>query len=199
MDKQARFEDAFTGTLQEGWSWVREDPDAWHFKGDALHIRALPGTLWGERNDARNLLLRPAESVGEGFVVEITVHNAPEGQGEQGGLFWYVNDGTYIKLIKECLEGSVWIVMAREVDDQSALVNKIPWDADRAHLKLALEEGRAIGRARDPEGGDWHVVGECEPLPAAEAHPGIFTHGGPADEARWAEFTGFAVTPAKEN
>jgi regulation of enolase protein 1 (concanavalin A-like superfamily) len=198
MSKHTRFEDAFAGSLSDGWHWIREAPEAWRVAEDALHIRALPGTLWGERNDARNILLRAAEPVAEGFANEVTVRNAPQAQGEQGGVIWYVNDGTYIKLIKECLENSVWIVLAREVDDQAALVNKIPWDGDRAHLRLALEEGKVIGRARDPEGGDWQVVGVCEPLPATKVHPGIFTHGGPEDEARWAEFTEFAVTPGEE-
>jgi regulation of enolase protein 1 (concanavalin A-like superfamily) len=199
MNKQVRFEDTFTDKLQDGWHWVREAPEAWRITEDALHIRALPGTLWGERNDARNLLLRPAERVADGFANEVTVRNAPQNRGEQGGVIWYVNDGTYIKLIKESLEDTVWIVLAREVNDQAALVNKIPYRADRAHLELSFEGGRAIGRVRDPEGGDWQVVGECEALPEAEVHPGIFTHGGPEDEERWAEFTDFAVTSAKED
>jgi regulation of enolase protein 1 (concanavalin A-like superfamily) len=198
MNKQTRFEETFAGELMAGWSWIREAPESWRIEQGTLHIRALPGTLWGDRNNARNILVRSAEPVADGFANEVTVHNDPQAQGEQGGVIWYVNDGTYIKLIKESLEGTVWIVIAREVDDQPALVNKIPWEAERAHLKLALEEGRVIGRARDPEGGDWQVVGECEPLSAREVHPGLFTHGGPEDEARWAEFTGFAVTSADE-
>ncbi len=194
MNEQAHFEDNFTGALKEGWHWIRESPEAWRIEGGALHIRALPGTLWGERNDARNILVRPAEPVGEGFSTEITVRNAPQLQGEQGGLIWYVDDTTYIKFIKENLEDSIWIVFAREIDDQPVLENKLAWDAESAHLKLAYEDGKVIGRARDPEGGEWQTVGEIEPLPQPEVHPGIFAHGGPEDEAHWAELTGFAVT-----
>jgi len=53
------FEEKFAGgKLGEGWTWVREDAGGWKIEGAALKMKALPGTIWYKKNDAKNLLLR---------------------------------------------------------------------------------------------------------------------------------------------
>ena len=114
MKNTVVFEDAFADAMDSAWHWLREEPTAWALTESGLRIRALPGTLWGARNDARNVLLRPALPLTEGLSSQVTVSNHPAIQGEQGGLIWFVDEGNYVKLVKECLDGSIWIVLARE-------------------------------------------------------------------------------------
>ena len=59
-DPKVLFEEHFKGRLSDGWSWVREDRDAWELGDGVLRVRAAPGNLWEAENNARNLLLRPA-------------------------------------------------------------------------------------------------------------------------------------------
>ena len=63
--------------------WVREAADAWTSGLKAAH-QALPGTLWGQRNDARNLLLRPATWRPRGITSEVWVRNQASPAGGAG-------------------------------------------------------------------------------------------------------------------
>jgi regulation of enolase protein 1 (concanavalin A-like superfamily) len=193
MTKELLFEDTFQGTIDSDWQWLREAPEAWRLKVDALNIQALPGTLWGERNDARNILLRPAMEVREGLSSEVTVRNHPEIQGEQGGLIWYVDDANYVKLVKECLDDSVWIVLAREENDQGTLIGRVPFAGEAAHIRLTLSGGAMVGEVLSEDGATWQTVGTCAGSATDYVQLGICVHGGPGDEEHWAELSEFAI------
>jgi hypothetical protein len=153
----------------------------------------LPGTLWGTRNDARNVLLRPSRPLVEGLATDVVVTNQPTLQGEQAGLIWYVDDATYVKLVKECLDGTTWIVLAREEDDQGTLISRIPFEVATAHLRLSLRGGEVAGEARAPDTGEWQTVGSCAPPTGVAVRPGICVHGGPADEVHWADLATYTI------
>jgi regulation of enolase protein 1 (concanavalin A-like superfamily) len=193
MSEQQIFEESFDGGLERAWRWVREAPEAWRIEDGVLQLRTLPGTLWGERNNAKNLLLRPERPIVAGLTSMTTVFNQPQLQGEQAGLIWYVDDANYVKFIKESLEGSVWIVMAREEDDAPVLVNKVPYLPETVRLRLRYTRSKMVGQYWADDLGTWVTVGECEPLPFPSVQLGLFTHGGPEDEARWAQFTQFSI------
>jgi regulation of enolase protein 1 (concanavalin A-like superfamily) len=193
MSQNVVFRDAFEGDLDSEWSWLREAPEAWRLEANRLRIRALPGTLWGARNDARNVLLGPSQPLVDGIATEVVVTNQPALQGEQAGIIWYVDDATYVKLVKECLEGTVWIVLAREENDQGTLISRIPFEEETAHVRLSLRGGDAIGEVRAPNAAEWQTVGTCAPPAANSVRPGICVHGGPADEVHWADLSTFAI------
>src|SRR5688500_2597741 len=54
------FRDTFKEKLADGWTWLREDRDAWRIGEGGLEVRVQPGNMWGPANDAKNVLLRPA-------------------------------------------------------------------------------------------------------------------------------------------
>ncbi|MGC9522223.1 MAG: hypothetical protein ACP5HG_10150 [Anaerolineae bacterium] len=193
MTDPVRFEETFEDQLSEGWSWIHEAPEAWHIKDQELHLQTLPGTLWGERNDARNILLRPALELEPGLASEVQVTNAPVLQGEQAGLIWYLDEGNYIKLVKERLDDRIWIVLAREENEQPALVNRVPFLPQTARLRLTLVQERVVGQVLTPEDSEWQTVGECDPISTPMLQFGIFTHGGPNDTRRSAQFSSFKV------
>ena len=53
-NEQVIFEDRFDGALDEGWSWLRENPDRWRIRDSGLEICVEPG----DEATVRNALLR---------------------------------------------------------------------------------------------------------------------------------------------
>jgi regulation of enolase protein 1 (concanavalin A-like superfamily) len=191
MSGKVLFKDDFSQAPAEGWSWVREDPSAWEVADGALRVRTLPGTLWGERNNAVNVITRSAPEAAE-YATEAIVTKLPEENGEQAGLLWYLDDANNIKLVKEMVGGRLVIVMAREEQDQPGVVGEVPFEPATAQLRLALDGGRVTGHYRASDEEDWQPVGECEPVEGAGV--GLCTHGSvPDDEERWAQFERFRV------
>ena len=185
MHKQSVFTAWSADTLDKTWWWLREEPSAWSIEDGVLKLRSLPGTLWGTNNTARNMLFRPAIHVESGLTSEVNVTNHPQLQGEQAGLIWYNDEANYIKLVKECLAGTIWIVLAREENDEAVLVSKIPFTAESAQLRLTFSGQIIEGLAQATKDDPWEKVGECAIVNADVVHPGVFTHGGPEDEERW--------------
>jgi hypothetical protein len=56
------FEENFIGNLDPDWVWVHEQSNAWKLVDGVLYMQTLPGTLWGDANNAHNFLLCPVES-----------------------------------------------------------------------------------------------------------------------------------------
>ena len=49
-EPEAVFEDRFEGKPAKGWTWLRENPDAWRIKEKALEIRVEPGVARNVQN-----------------------------------------------------------------------------------------------------------------------------------------------------
>ena len=185
------------------WAWIREEPAHHRVADDGkLQIRALRGTLWkADRNDAKNLLVRPwpAEAGGEA-VVSVTVSFAPQRGGEQAGVMLYLGDDDYIKIVRESLEGKRWVVMAREEKGTPTPLDKIEEPSDTVTLALERRGDQIEGFYTVSGGGQRKRVGRGD-LPraagGAELKICLFAHGGPGDaaEARWASFSNLKVTP----
>jgi regulation of enolase protein 1 (concanavalin A-like superfamily) len=197
MKKQSLFQAWNTDTLDQSWSWVREDTTAWSLENTKLSLKTLPGTLWGENNTARNILLRPETSVESGFSSEVTVTNKPEYQGEQAGLIWYNDNANYIKLVKESLGGQVWIVLAREQADTPVLVAKFPIHTMTVCLRLTFMDDMVTGWVKPAGSETWSRVGECSLVNDSVTQPGVFTHGAPADSDRWVTLSHFQIYHAR--
>ena len=187
------FEENFIGQLDHDWIWVHEQSTAWKVADGVLHLRTLPGTLWGEANNAHNFLLRTVDEMSNGLASRVTVTSHPRLMGEQAGLIWYLDDDNYIKLVKESLDGSQWIVLAREQDGQPELIDKTRISVESAELQFALLGGVVHGQFRTSPTEDWRTVGECPLLDGANPKIGLFTHGGPQDLERWVELRNFAL------
>lgn len=198
MREQKLFEAWCAETLDEKWWWLREDPSAWSLMNNTLHLRTLPGTLWGTNNTAKNILLRPGILIEPGLTSEVTVTNHPEQQGEQAGLIWYHDEANYIKLVKESLQGSIWIVLGREQADDPTLVAKIPISSESARVRLKLTGQTVVGWVQPDGRGPWEKVGECSLVNEDTVQLGAFTHGGSADAERWVTLHGFLIYKSGE-
>jgi len=89
------FRDDFTGALDAGWSWVREDPVNWSlttFPGSLL-INVGGGYVPAHTNS--NLLLRQAPA--GNFQIETQITFSPEDNFQLAGLIIYESDSDFIQ------------------------------------------------------------------------------------------------------
>jgi beta-xylosidase len=89
------FRDDFNETLDDQWSWVREDPRNWSLTAlpGALQLNVAGGYVAAHTNP--NLLLRPAP---EGnFQIETQITFRPTRNYQFAGLIIYENDSNFIQ------------------------------------------------------------------------------------------------------
>jgi len=195
--EQVIFKDEFKGKLAEGWSWVREDRQAWRVSEEGLAVRVQPGSLWGGANDAKNLLVRPAPDPAGGEVAAaVTVTNQPSRQYEQVGIAWYYDDSHMVKLVKEQVDNKTWVVMGREQADRATLAGKVALDTATVRLRLLVSGSQIRGQFRPDGSTEWLEAGACElpaPPPQAQAKVCLHCYQGPPDVEHWARFTEFSI------
>ncbi|MBM3878192.1 MAG: DUF1349 domain-containing protein [Verrucomicrobia bacterium] len=191
------FQDDFRGRLGEGWSWIREEAGAWRVTERGLELRILPGNLWGGRNNAKNLLVRPAPDTAQGELeIAVTVENRPTGQYEQVGLAWYYDDSHMVKLVRELVDGTVRVCMGREQADRTRTLGLVPVEAPWYRLRLLVAGNQIRGQYRAAGSEQWLEAGAAD-LPAppgGEAKIILHSYNGPADAEHWAKLTEFRVT-----
>ncbi len=185
------FAEPFDAKLADGWTWLREDAGGWKIAEGALEIQAQAGTLWGQANNAKNVLLRkpPVKGVeNDPFAVEATVTSAPAVTAEQAGVILYSDDDTNVKLVREHLEGKLYIVLAVEAGGSGKALAKKEVEGDTHALRLISQGGKIRGEVKTGTPAAWTPVGSGESPFKGEMQAGLVAHGGPADAARWAKF-----------
>lgn len=91
--------DEFDGnTLGEQWSMVRESEDHWSISGGQLVVDLQSGSLQSSRNDAKNILLKDANSDWT-IATRLVLPEGPPSQLMQSGLIAYQDDDNYVKFI----------------------------------------------------------------------------------------------------
>ena len=200
------FEDRFASNLGEGWSWVREDPKAWRVEKGELLIRSLPGGLYREMNNCKNLLLRTPPDVKKGkLIVEVTLRCQPKEQFEHAGIVWYRDDDDYIVLSKEhYVKGAkpaVQMVREEKVSDKitSKVPHHTPYDDEQVSLRLLIEGTTFTGQYRKTDKDDWKTVGQIK-VASVEGKPriGLVTSFGSKDVERWVHFSNFRILHGTE-
>lgn len=177
------FEDQFKGKLAEGWSWLREDSKTWRIQDDALEICVEPGVA----PTVKNALVRKAPDRSKGkFAIDVTVTNTtrPTNQYEQAGITWYHNDRPIFKLVKERIDGDLYIIPG-----------KVPMASKSVQLRLIVTADGFTAQFR-PEGkGEFKTVA-AGALPAGgKDKVSIQCYNGPADAEHWIRFDDFRITP----
>jgi regulation of enolase protein 1 (concanavalin A-like superfamily) len=189
------FEESFKVSLSPGWSWVREDKDAWKLGDGTIQIRAAPGNIWEGENNARNLLLREPPERGKKFTAEVTVAHTPITFGEQAGLLWYRDDDNYVKLVKEFYEGKTWVVVAVETGGK-ANYREADCRAEWVTFRLTVAGDRVTAAFRPVGGTDWKSMGQFTFDPKTDARIGLTAHHAPKGSDRVAHFRDFRITAA---
>ncbi|MGB2862434.1 MAG: DUF1080 domain-containing protein [Sedimentisphaerales bacterium] len=181
-DQQAiLFEERFDGELDGGWSWLRENPQAWRIREGALEIRVEPGVAPTVKNA---LVRRAPDRSGGKFAIDVTVTNAtkPIQQYEQAGITWY-NDGKPVfKLVKELVNGEL-IIPGRK-----------PMTSKTVQLRLIVTSGNFVAQFRPNAEGEFQTAATGK-LPAPRNDQvSIQCYNGPADAEHWIRFDDFRIS-----
>ncbi len=180
-EPQVVFEDTFDGKLGEGWTWLRENPDAWRIRDDALEIRVQPGL----GHNVKNALVRKVPDRGQGayaFEVTVTSMHPPTQQYEQCGLTWYNGGRPVMKLVKERIDGDLWIIPGRKSMRSKSV-----------RLRLTVRGDRWTAQFR-PQGADEFVTAGEGALPAAnEDQVSLQCYNGPPDAEHWFRLDDFRI------
>lgn len=180
-EERVIFKDSFNIKPAEGWSWLRENPDAWRIKDGALEIRVEPGRA----HNVKNALLRKAPDRGKGkFAIEVTVTNTtkPTRQYEQLGITWYNDGKPVMKLVKELVDGKRLIIpgfkpMASKTVQLRLIVTADSWTAQyRADGKGKFQ---TAAKGKLPAPGKDQVSIQC--------------YNGPPDAEHWMRFDNFRI------
>ena len=130
--------DSLSNPPQEPWIWIRENTKTHYTSEQGLSIELEPGSLMGGGQGVKNILVRPLPI--NASMVEAQVEFDPELQYEQAGLILYNDDDSYIKLVKEFVDGKPWIVMGVEIDAKNPMVKKVPVSGSKVKLRFRFNE-----------------------------------------------------------
>jgi len=175
------FEDGFDGKLADGWSWIREAPGAWRFKDGALEIRVQPGVA----GTVKNALVREAPDRSQGsYAVEVTVTNTvmPTQQYEQAGITWYHDGKPVFKLVKELINGDLYIIPGRK-----------PMDAETVRLRLVVTADGWTAQYRPNNEGEFRTAAKGKLPSPGEDQVSIQCYNGPAEGEHWMRFDDFRI------
>jgi len=179
--EQVVFEDRFESKPAEGWTWLRENPDAWRIREGALEIRVEPG----KADTVKNALLRPAPDRSRGkyaFEVTVTSTAEPTQQWEQGGITWYCDGKPVFKLVKELVDGELMIIPGRK-----------PMTAKSVRLRLVVEGRKWTAQYQPNAKGPFQTAATGELPPPGKDQVSIQCYNGPPEAAHWIRFDDFRI------
>lgn len=181
MSEQAIYSDSFTD-LDGGWHWLREKPGHWRIGDSGLEIRVEPGLA----DTVVNALLRDAPDRSSGtYAVEVTVSNlhAPTQQYEQVGITWYAGGKPVFKLVKELIDGDIYIIPGKcPVADEPI---RLRLTVDGVHWKAEYK----------PESADAFATAAEGELPAPDGdRVSLQCYNGPEDAEHWVRFEGVVIS-----
>lgn len=186
LSGQTVFEDRFEGRLEQGWTWLRENPGAWRLREGALEIRVEPGLA----DTVRNALVREAPDRGDGaYAIEVVVTNTtrPTQQYEQAGITWYSGGRPVFKLVKELIDGDLTIIPG-----------KVPMASESVRLRLTVTAD-SFKAEFQPDGKGDFLTAAAGPLPPPDNDKvSIQCYNGPEEGEHWIRFDDFRVVKVDE-
>jgi len=170
------------GKLLETWYWLREKPNNWRLKNDGLEVRVEPGLA----DSVINALMIPAPDRSSGrYSIEVSVSNItpPIQQYEQIGITWYIDGKPVFKLVKELIDGDLYVIPGR-----------CPVPDTTVHLRLTVEANSWEAAYKIKEEDEFVIADQGELPPQDRDHISLQCYNGPDDEEHWVRFENFRVT-----
>ena len=110
--------------LDKGWKFIRENKDTWSLeaKPDNLRISTEVGDLARDKNDLKNILVKPVGS--SDFVLTTKLDFAATEGGQSAGLIIYGDDDNYYTIAKENLNGPAFVARSESNGINKMLLRK---------------------------------------------------------------------------
>ncbi len=175
------FQDTFDKQLGTGWTWIREDQDAWRVRDGALEIHVQPG----DAQTVKNALVRQApDRSRQKFAVEVTVTftSDPTNQFEQAGITWYHDDKPVFKLVHERIDGELWIIPGRKPAPQKTV-----------QLRLIVDGENWTAQFREDVAAEFQTAEQGTLPPPGKDMISLQCYQGPPDATHWIRFDEFRI------
>jgi hypothetical protein len=182
-EEEVLFEDRFTEKLADGWTWIKETPDAWRLRDGALEFRVR-----GRDNE----LARELPDTGDGpFAVEVTLTSLPQPtrQFEQGGYSWRHENKQAFKYVKELIDGKTYVFPGKKELSTATVQLRIEV---RGEKFTALYRPDAKGEYQPAFSGTLPNKGAGKHLIA------LMCYNGPNDAEHWMRFDDFRIVKLSE-
>lgn len=180
-EPQLIFEDRFEGRLAEGWSWLREHTNCWRLREGALEIRLEPGVA----ETVQNALVRAAPDRRQGkLAIEVTVRSltVPTQQYEQAGITWYCGGKPVFKLVKERIEGRLYMIPG-----------SAPMTNETVQLRLVVSGEEWQAQYRPDAKGEFRTAATGKLPPPSDDQVSLQGYHGPPDAEHWVRFDDFRI------
>jgi hypothetical protein len=178
-EEETIFEERFE--IGNGWSWIREVPANWRIREGALEIRVQPGVA----KTVKNALVRQAPDRRQGtYAIDVTVTNLtrPTTQYEQAGITWYHDGEPVFKLVKELIDGELFIIPGRK-----------PMSAQSVQLRLIVTADSWTAQYRPGGEGEFLTAADGKLPPPGKDQVSIQCYNGPPDAEHWIRFDDFCM------
>ena len=183
-DSAAIFEAPFRKAIQDGWSWLREEPDHWRILGKGLEIKMEPMPEGG----AKNILFRKSPGEAEGpFVVtvEIKALQPYTNQYQQAGIYWMQDDQLKLKFVMENIDGQICVFPGNK-----------PLETAHVVLRWRIDGTKVVAEYQPGATGEFLQAFESQ-LPDRNDETdriSLQCWHGPADAEAWTRFQRFSIT-----
>jgi len=186
------FADKFDAKLADGWSWAKENPQAWRIENNALLIKTAPGTVWDK--SAPNMLWRSAGNVpgDKTWIAEVSVAHKPETEYEQAGLICSLDDANFFTLNIERYHNERSVVSGGRIEGKFGHLGNAEDNDETVRLRIA-KKGKAV-TLQWRQGDEWKTLKEFDFPATGELKIGLHAHGSKNEtDNRWAKFTDFDI------
>ena len=178
------FHEPFSGELQSGWHWVMGKPAGTEIANGRLKVPGMNASIWGHRDEAIGLVVRPAEHFSEQMLTEgmgtdlVATIDTADLEAPQGGLIWYYDNDNYVKFAKENwrhssisnADGSIesrLLLVAREhrgIPEVCGIVRYLP---ETAFMRLQVVHGKIRALYKTLKDDPWIPLVDVDPLPVS--------------------------------
>jgi hypothetical protein len=182
----------FNDTLEPHWSWISEDPTHWTLTGvpGVLRIVTQVGSISGDLQDARNVLVRQAPASHIDIMTEVAFN--PVSDSQFATIFIQTDDDRLVSLSRGycrggdasfCVESGVYFDCSELGGPQASLESS----AQVVYLMLRKAGNSYVGYLLS--GDDWVEVGRCYDATAVPSSVGLAAVGTPEIPADFDSFT----------
>lgn len=192
-EPQLVFADSLKGKLGEGWTWLREDSNAWRNTPQGLEIRVQPG----DKDTVKNALMRAAPDRARGkYALEVTVEylSRPTVRFEQGGLTWYRDNKPVGKLVHEFIDGKAYAVANLPPNKLGKELAENPL----IRLRFIVTKDRYYTQFCPGAAGEFHQLADGNLPAGADEKISIQCYNGPANAEHWMRFSDFKILKLPE-
>jgi PKD repeat protein len=194
--------DEFNGTdiAAPPWEVVRRD-QAMTVGSGALHIPAQPGDIYGDKNDAKNLVLRAAPTGAWTATTKVAFEG--DNQWQQAGMILYTDDGNFVKFGRIATENGTGVEKFEFIletngtprNEAADSTGNLPANFPKDYYLRMVSDGTNVTGAYSTDGTTWTPVGRAAAIPAG-AKVGMFAFNNAAAASPVADFDWFRLEGA---